>query len=237
MIIEDKGIFLTSRKFQESAYIVDCLLENHGLIRGYTRFKPKYGTLTPGNIVNVLWKARLDTHLGHITLENEKCISTSVTYEPLKNLALGASVTLTSMVLHEKEAHPEIYQRLLKFLASLDSEDESFLKLYAWFEVELLSKCGFGLELSKCAVTNSAVELAYISPKTGKAVSKSVGLPYHHKLFTLPQFLIDETSGCNYTDIHNTLRITGHFFQQHVWDQSFSNEPISRKQLKKLLLR
>jgi len=237
MIIEDRGVVLTHRKFQESGKIVECFLENHGLIKGYMHSSSKLRTgFSIGNIVNVTWKARLDSQLGYITLENEKSISTFIGFDKLKTLALSSISAVMSSILQEREIYTQIYSRFIAFIEALDEDNNKFLKNYSLLEIELLNKAGFGLDLRRCTVTNSHENLVYISPKTGRAVCASVGKPYHSKLLALPLFLLNENAECSINDIYNALKITNHFLSKYIWHPYHSKEPIQRKHFREAIL-
>jgi len=232
MIIEDRGILLGTRKFQESACIADCLLENNGLIRGYVRISRKKGILlNPGNIVKVVWKARLDSHLGSMTCENEKCLSGIIGLDSLKTMALSSITSIAILLLQELEHQPEIYQRFIEFLSRLENDNYDYLTAYALLEAEFLTKSGFGLDLRSCAATNSIHNLIFISPKSGRAVSQAAGEPYKDKLFHLPAFMCDETASASLHDIACSLTALGYFLTKHIWEPNHQKEPTARQQL------
>lgn len=232
MIIEDRGILLGTRKFQESACIAACLLENHGLIRGYVRMSRRKGViLNPGNIVKVVWKARLDSHLGSMTCENEKCLSGIIGFDSLKTMALSSITSIALSLLQELELQPEIYDRFIIFLSKLDVSSYDYLTAYALLEAEFLTKSGFGLDLKSCAATNSPHNLVYISPKSGRAVSQSAGEPYKDRLLPLPAFMCDETAPASLHDIACSLTALGYFLSKHIWEPHKQKEPAARQQL------
>ena len=65
----------------------------------------------------------------------------------------------------------------------------------ARFELLLLDELGFGLDLESCAATGSRDELVYVSPKSGRAVSREAGEPYRERLLPLPAFLAGPPTG------------------------------------------
>ena len=81
---------------------------------------------------------------------------------------------------------------------------------YIRWEVFLLKKVGFGLELSKCILSNKKSNLIYISPKSGCAVNDKAGTPWKNKLFNLPNFLISDKKASN-LDLNEGFKITSHF--------------------------
>src|SRR5205085_8745702 len=60
------------------------------------------------------------------------------------------------------------------------------------FELLMLSELGFGLDLGRCAATGETSDLIYVSPKSGRAVSRGAGEAWQHKLLRLPAFLAGE---------------------------------------------
>lgn len=232
MIIEDRGILLGTRKFQESACIADCLLENHGLIRGYVRINRKKGIiLNPGNRIKVVWKARLDSHLGSMTCENEKCLSGIIGFDSLKTMALSSITSVAMLLLQELEHQPAIYKRFIEFLIKLEDDNYDYLTAYALLEAEFLTKSGFGLDLRSCAATNSMHNLVFISPKSGRAVSQAAGEPYKDRLFHLPAFMCDETAYASLHDIASSLTALGYFLAKYIWEPNNQREPTARQQL------
>ena len=89
--------------------------------------------------------------------------------------------------------------------------------MFVRFEAGLLEELGFGLDLSKCAATGSTDDLIYVSPKTGRAVSRDAGEPYKARLLPLPPFMLSAQSGLGEGDVGAGLEITGHFLQQFVF--------------------
>ena len=71
-------------------------------------------------------------------------------------------------------------------------------------------KVGFGLELSKCILSNKKTDLSYISPKSGCAVNKKAGKPWEKKLFELPNFLIADMKA-DQSELCKGFKITTHF--------------------------
>ena len=105
---------------------------------------------------------------------------------------------------------------------------------YVQWEVALLSELGFGLDLSACAATGERETLAYISPRTGRAVSRLAGEPYKDRLLPLPRFLTgkyDMNDDALAEEIRLALRVTGHFLDRHVWGLANRPEPPARTRL------
>src|SRR5216684_4313488 len=168
----DDGIVLGTRRHGETSAIVEVMTRDHGrhlgLVRGGsgTRLRP---LLQPGNTIRVIWRARLDEHLGHYAVEPlhlhgaSQLAAAHVVYGVTH---LGALCRL----LPERDPHPQIHEALLGILDHLIDAQAAALAVVR-FELRLLAELGFGLDLSCCAATGATDELAYVSPKSGRAVS------------------------------------------------------------------
>ena len=89
-------------------------------------------------------------------------------------------------------------------------------RAYVAWECDLLAAVGFGLDLARCAVTGTNQDLAYVSPRTGRAVSREAGAPYKDKLLPLPDFCGSRMCRPTPADIVAGLTLTGHFLRHHV---------------------
>ncbi len=237
MLIEEKGIIISVRKFQESSFIVKCLLEHSGLIAGL--YKPRKTKFIQepitGSIVHVKWQARLEEHLGFLNYENIKNITSLISHKKSLILILDSALSLSNIIIAEKEPHNTLFyslEGLLKALESYKGNEAEILADYIKFEIfELLGNSGFGLDLSKCVVTNDTKNLAYISPKSASAVCLEVGKPYGNKLFKLPQFLLDETKEYKISDLKDAFRISIYFLEKHLFNPFDKPLPIARQLL------
>lgn len=242
MLIEDKAIILSARYFQESYIIVKCLLENHGILAGLYRISKKQNSEAfSGNIVDIKWRAKLSDQLGHYQLELIKNIASGIAFNRSYVTIANAAISITQLLLHEREPQAEIFYALEQLLVQLyntqpnNSNDMlTSLILYSKFEMKLLSKSGFGLDLRKCVVTNITENLVYISPKSGCAVSREAGAKYHDKLFQLPQFLINLKSTVTIYEIIQALNISRFFIEKHALSNG-TKLPIARMLLIELL--
>jgi DNA repair protein RecO (recombination protein O) len=171
--------------------------------------------LQPGNSVRAQWRARLDEHLGNFTLEGTTSRAASL---------LGAShatygvthVTALCRLLPERDPHPQIYDAVTTILDGMGDAFEVATRIVR-FELDLLAELGFGLDLESCAATGAREELAYVSPKSGRAVSRDAGAPWHDKLMRLPSFLATATAPAP-ADLADGFALTGFFLRRHVLD-------------------
>lgn len=239
MVIEDYGIIISIKVFQENSLIIKCLLKDHGLISGIMKVRGKYKTKpSPGEIIQIRWQARLEEHLGFITIEHINFSLHEIIANKCKIYALNSILTLLSYILNEKERNIALYNNLEGFIRKISrlQFDIEVLKEYVIFEVfNVLNFSGFGIDLNKCVVTGAVEGLAYISPKSASAVSKKVGQPYHDKLFQLPQFLIDPNMEANSTEILKAFDISEYFLNKNVLSNIGRKMPKSRLMLQDIL--
>jgi len=188
----DKGVILGVRKHGETSAIVELMTETHGrhlgLVRGgrSSRLRP---VLQPGNSVVAEWRARLEDHLGSFRVEGDKLRAAHLMEGPLGIYGLQ-TIAGHLRLLPERDPHTGLYQAALVVLDHLD-EPEKAARLLIRFEIALLEELGFGIDLSACAATGTRNDLTWISPKSGRAVSREAGMPYADKLLPLPPFLLD----------------------------------------------
>ncbi len=213
----DEGIVLGVRRHGEGHAIVELLTRARGRYLGMVRggaSRRQAPVLQPGNSVAAVWRGRLDAHLGTYTLE--PLVLRTDALVAAAHAAYG--VTHMAALLHllpERDPHPGLYATLGAVLDAFEVPRDAGL-LLARFELAMLAELGFGLELDACAATGGRNDLAYVSPKSGRAVSRVAGAPYADKLFPLPPFLLGGLPDPAPGDVEAALRITGHFLARRV---------------------
>src|SRR6516162_5227918 len=189
----DEGIVLGARRHGEANAILELMTRQHGRHLGLVyggagrRLRP---ILQTGNRVTAAWRARLDEHLGTYTVEGLELPAASflaVSHAVYGITHLGALCRL----LPERDPHPSIHEALLELLARL-LDPRCAGPDFVRFELQLLAELGFGLDLGSCAATAATTELIYVSPKSGRAVSRAAGEPWKDQLLPLPAFLKDD---------------------------------------------
>ena len=167
--------------------------------------------LQPGAQLSVAWRARLADHLGSFTVEPIKARA-GVLSDRAALAGLSSLTALTSFALPERQAYPAFYHATCDLLDLIEAGADWQAEYVGW-EVELLHTLGFGMDLTRCAVTGSASDLVYVSPRSGRAVSRSGGADYADRLLPLPPFLRSDTVEDPITaqDLRDGLRLTGHF--------------------------
>lgn len=217
--IKDKGIIISSTPFQEKFLIVKCFSENHGIISGLVNLNKKKNDAIPGNITLFYWKARLSEQLGYLKLEVLHYTLSQIMFESSKVAILNSAICILKTILKEREINKSAFAETQELLHNIcfDKNIIENYKAYIHFEAKLLNSCGYGLDWSKCAVTNSTDKIKYISPKTGNAVTEEVGEKYKDRLFELPKFLTDNRINVSAKDIITALNLMGYFIEKYLF--------------------
>ena len=236
----DKVIFLSSKPYGETGIIASVLSENNGRYKGFVfggNSKKKRATFQKGNLCTAHWKSRTSEQLGSLKIELIKSTAPNIMNQPIQLSAMSSVCDVIDLILPEREPNQKLFNATIKLFELLklsDSFNYSWVKGYINWEIGVLSELGFSLKLNECAVNNNSKNLAFVSPKTGRAVSYDIGLPYKNKLLILPKFL-----GGNYhkenvhEDVLNGLIITKFFINMNFFKNS--NLPSSRIRLQKQL--
>ncbi len=227
----DDGIIIGSRRHGETSLIIELMTPEHGrhlgLVRG-GRSRKMAALLQPGNRVACVWRARLDEHLGMMAVE---AIDLNAAHLMESAFALaGFQLAAAHLrLLPERDPHPGLFAALETLLEHLDTPAIAG-PLMVRFELAVLDKLGFGLDLSRCAGTGVTTDLAYVSPKSGQAVSRAAGAPWADKMLPLPAFLTArEGRSCTAVELADAFRMTGFFFARDVWQPRGIDMPVSRE--------
>jgi DNA repair protein RecO (recombination protein O) len=238
----DEGIFLGAKPLGEANAVAELFTLGHGrhlgLVRGgrSRRLRP---LLQPGNRLGVTWRARLSEHLGGFNLELIEANAARVLDDASALAAIGSLAGLARL-LPERDPHPALYAASLAVLGAFDRPNVWPALLVRW-ELLLLQDLGFGLDLSECAATGAEADLVYVSPRSGRAVSREAGQPYDGKLLKLPAFLRDDgagaSAGASEDDFIAGFALTGHFLERDVLAPNGLAMPQARERLLGLLAR
>ncbi len=232
MFWTDEGVLLAARRHGESSAIVSVFTERHGrhagLVRGGfgRRARPVY---QQGNVLQITWRARLSEQLGAITGELRVPLAARLMADPARLAGLAATCALLETTLPERDPHPALYAVLSAFLEQL-VQDPEWLERYIRFELALLAELGFGLDLARCAVTGTSEDLIYVSPASGRAVSRNGAGVYADRLLALPPFLLGR-GPADAGQLAAGLRLTGAFLRRHLFDASDRAMPEARDRL------
>ncbi len=231
---QDEGIILSNKPYSELHSVTAMLTKSHGrhagLVQGGQSSK-KRSMLQPGSLVDAQWRARLDEQLGTFKLELSKNYSALMMDKPLRLSALSSVCSLLESSLPEREPQPILWQatKALLQILSLSKNDIEWLNFIVKWELGLLQELGFALKLDACGVTGSSNELAYVSPKSGSAISKPAAGVYADRLLVLPMSLgghvkIDNEPAAG-------IKITGHFLQKNIYNPINKQLPSARQRL------
>lgn len=227
----DEAVVLSARRHGETSVVLSVLTRDHGrhagLVRGGAGRRQR-GVLQPGNRLSVTWRARLEEHLGAFTVESIASGSAQWLDDPGRLAALSAACAIADASLPEREPCKPVFNRLIKFFDKLAEKD--WPVAYVRWELDLLGDLGFGLDLSACAATGQNDALAYVSPRSGRAVSRAAGEPYRDRLLPLPGFLIG-TAAPEAGDVHAGMRLTGYFLERHLFTPQGRGLPDARERL------
>jgi DNA repair protein RecO (recombination protein O) len=215
----DEGIVLGVRRHGETSAIVELMTPAHGrhlgLVRGgiSRRIKPY---LQPGNSVHATWRARLDQHLGNYTIEGTALRADRLMASAPASYCMQTLSALLRL-LPERDPHASLYDALCLIVDHLD-EPQISAPLLVRFELQMLAELGFGLDLGECAATGDAEELIYVSPKSGRAVSREAGEPWKAQLLPLPGFLNGRSSAAAVEDVSVGFALTEFFLLRRVYE-------------------
>lgn len=206
----NQALVLSARPLGERSYIISLLTPDHGRHIGV--FQKRHPPET-GAWVSVRWRARLAEQMGQFYLEEVRPFSVAYLDDKKRLACITCLCRLLDDLLPERQSFPELYQAVFDFLDHLDETD--FLKYYVLLEQKILTEIGFGLDTTACAGGGNPHDLAYISPKTGRAVSREKGESYKTKLLPLPRFLWQSVPATE-ADIRTGLNLTGYFLQTYA---------------------
>ena len=241
---EDEAILLSARRHGEGALVLQIFTPYHGrhggLVRGGASRKNK-ATYQPGNRLAVTWRARLADQLGSITAELITPNAALVLDQPLRLAALASACALIEKALPDRDPHPDLYNLLCHLIDTLTTSSV-WADDYVRFELALLADLGFGLDLSSDADnesgadSESGADLVYVSPRTGRAVTKETAKGYEDRVLPLPGFLLGK-GAADAAAIRDGLKLAGYFLERHLFAALDRPVPEARQALIDRLLR
>ncbi|MGR3713268.1 MAG: DNA repair protein RecO [Shimia sp.] len=212
----DQGFVLSTRKHGETSVILEAFTPDRGRHAGIVRggiSRKVTPILQPGGQVDLNWRARLEDHIGTFTVEPVR--SRSVVLSDRMALAgLNAVTALLAFCLPEREPHPDLYLKSEQLLDLL-GQNEVWPLAYMRWEMALLDEMGFGLDLAACAVRGSNEELAFVSPRTGRAVSRQGAGAWADRLLPLPPVMLGQGTGSD-AEVAEALKTTGYFLSEKL---------------------
>lgn len=213
----DEGALLSVRQHGETAAIIEVFTARHGRHLGVVRggvSRKIAPILQPGAQLDVTWRARLDEHIGAFTVEPIRSRTAQAMADRRALAALGAVTALLAFALPEREPHPRLYARTVALLDAIGVVPGWEADYLRW-ELALLEELGFGLDLARCAATGATEDLAYVSPKSGAAVSRKGAGDWADRLLPLPPVLRGE-GDAGPEQIVAALGTTGWFIEHRL---------------------
>jgi DNA repair protein RecO (recombination protein O) len=234
----EEGIVLGARRHGEANAIVELMTRGHGrhlgLVRGGagSRLRP---VLQAGNVVTATWRARLDEHLGHYAVEGVRLRAGA--FLPVPHALYGVShLAALVRLLPERDPHPAVHEALEAILDRVGDPAVAGA-LVVRFELQMLAELGFGLDLARCAVTGGAADLVFVSPKSGRAVSRVAGDAWRDRLLALPAFLAEGRNAVSAAELTAGFALTGFFLYRHLFEPRGLGLPDTRAHFLAAILR
>ena len=228
------AIIISVRPHGEGNAVVSLLTADYGrhagLVRGGASKKMR-GTVQPGNRVQASWRARLSEQLGQMQLELTQAVAARFLDSPMRLAGVASVCALLEGALPEREPNERLYAGTDALLSviSMDDDDEGWLEGYVRWELGLLHAAGYQLDLDRCAASGETTNLAYVSPKSGGAVSRHHAGQFANRLLALPRFL--GGVACPSHDWVAGLDLTGHFLAKRVFAAHNADIPAARRRL------
>ncbi len=217
----DRGLIIGLRKHGETSVILETMTENHGRHLGVVRSgrsRAMQPTLQLGNSVNLVWRARLEEHMGAFAVEADRLRAGRLMASAMALHGLHWLAALLRL-LPERDSHAGLFAMAE---ATADHLDDPAIapELMVRFELAILAELGFGLDLESCAATGERGDLAFVSPKSGRAVSRSAGAPWADRLLPLPAFILTEAGEerAPIDDAEAGMRLTGYFLRRDLFE-------------------
>lgn len=233
-VLITSGIVCALRAHGEHGAVARLLTPDHGLVAGYVRggrSRALRPVLLPGNAVKAEFRARTEDQLASLTVELEHSRA-PLLGEPLPAAAIDWTCALTAAALPEGTPYPTLYEALDGVLGAVEAAPAArgWAAALVRYELLLLAELGFGLDLSRCAATGTADELAFVSPRSAAAVSRAGAEGYEARLLPLPPFLLQGGAG-DWPQIMDGLRLTGFFLERSVLTERRADVLAARERL------
>ncbi len=222
-------IVLETRRFGEGDVVATVFGAEQGVWRGLARGgggRRGAALWQRGNLLEVRWVARLADQLGGLTGEMVHPAGALAMEDALQLTILNAAAAVAEGALAEREPEPQIFAGLLDLIGRLPEGAARLAEVVRW-ESLLLAALGYGLDLSRCAVSGTSEDLAFVSPRSGKAVSRAAAAPWQGRLLKLPTFLLGAAPS-GPAEWRDGLALTGHFLARAVFGLRHKPLPQAR---------
>ncbi len=232
MQFTDEGYIINVRKHGETSLILTLITRAHGKLVGYVRgghSKKNLGVYQPGNLIAVDAYARIEENMLSFRAELLRPTAVRFLGSSGKLSALSAFCELANASMPEKAELERFYYLIDSFFNFID--EDNWIVHYSYFEFYLLDFLGIGLDLSECSATGTTENLAYVSPKTGRAVCAEAGEPYKSRLFRFPQYIVDKNYNPELSEVADLLRMTEFFLNKNFFQTHNLKFPPNRANL------
>ncbi len=232
----DEGYIINCRKHGESSLILTVLCKEYGKVCGYVKSglsKKNLATYQQGNLVKIDAWSRTDENMLSLRVELITPHSVNFISSAEKLTALSSFCSLSNICLPELQPLDRFYYMVDSFVNLI--HEDNWLTHYSLYEFYLLEFLGIGIDLSECSATGSKENLAYVSPKSSKAVSLEAGEPYKEKLFKYPHFIIDSNFNPSRSEVIDLLKMTGFFLNKNFFAIHNLKFPESRDNLAEII--
>ncbi len=238
----DDGFVLAATRFGEHDAVVEALTRARGRHLGLVKggmSRTRRPDLQAGNLVSLSWRARLADQLGRFEIEGRRAYAAMALDTGLALAGVEAATAVAAACLPEREAHPALFESFGILMEALTLGDGTLgPAVYVRWEVGLLQELGFALDLAKCALTGTRDDLAYVSPRTGRAVAREAAGIYADRLLRLPPFLLGSQAGAPEGDeLADGFRLTGHFLERMALEPHGRRLPAARGRYLDIALR
>lgn len=227
MKFTDKGIIIAIKNYGEKSLIVKIFSQNYGVCKGFVKYasgKNSKVLYQIGNIIKFDYASRVDDSLGSfMDCDIDQNIVSKFILDKLRLNCAKSIIAMLDDYLLEHEEFTMLYGDVELFFKTLglnNYNDNKIVANYIKLELSILKCLGYGIDFSSCVVTNSRVNLAYVSPKSAHAVSLEAGAPYAHKLLKLPNFLLNEDNfiNSNHSHLIDGLNLSGYFIKKFLFN-------------------
>ncbi|MDO5640900.1 MAG: DNA repair protein RecO [Paracoccus sp. (in: a-proteobacteria)] len=210
---QGEGTVIGRRAHGEHGALLDLFSRDMGRVSGLVpggAGRAKAAMLQPGSRLAVRWRARLADQLGTFTVEPARA-RPGLLADAAALDGVSATAALLRFALAERDPHPLLSDASEALWDAMDAGGD-WAGAYVRWEMLLLSEMGFGLDLTRCALSGARRGLSYVSPVTGRAVTAEAAGEYAPRLLRLPRMLGGPPSN---DDLAHALALTGHFL--HRW--------------------
>lgn len=236
MKFNDQGYIINLRRHGERSLILTVLTREHGKVTGYVKnglSRKNLSTFQPGNLLAVEAYARVDENM--LLLKTELITPAAVNFmsDSRKLRVLSSFCALANVCMPELQDLERFYYYVDSFFNLID--EDNWLVHYSYFEFYLLDFLGIGLDLSECSATGTTENLAYVSPKSGRAVCAEAGEPYKDRLYKFPRFILNRNFDPSQEELRNLLNMTEFFLHKNFFATHGLKFPECRANLAEII--